>query len=486
MRTFSRRPQSRALAVAAVAITWIAVATAAFAQQPLTPLHSFNGTDGFGPISGVVRGADGALYGTTSRGGSAGLGTVFRLDPATQEVTTLHEFTGADGSLPYSTLAFGIDGLLYGSTYAGGAADLGTLFRIGPDGQGFASLHSFDGTDGSKPDDLRLTQADDGAFYGATSEGGPGGGGTLFRFDDVEGVTTVHSFAGTGVGAGLVAGSDGNWYGTTYTSGAYGLGTVFRFDPITFELATLHEFSGADGANPVPGALIQGSDGNLYGTTQLGSYGKVYKLDPVTLELTTLHTFSAINDGRMPLGGVTEGADGYLYGTTVLGGQGYGMVYRVLPSSLAYEIVVPFSGPNGRSPSGSLLNTGDGALYGVTRLGGAFNAGTVYRVSFDTTAPTITDIAARPLLLRPSNNRMVPVTLTVAAADAEDPAPRCKIIGVTCNQPATQDWVITGDLTVDLRAQRSGRLPRIYTLTVGCTDASGNSSTGRVRVFVAR
>lgn len=144
---------------------------------------------------------------------------------------------------------------------------------------------------------------------------------------------------------------------------------------------------------------MQGSDGNLYGTTQLGGYGTVFKLNPTTLALTTLHTFSATNDGRWPLGGVTEGSDGYLYGTTVLGGQGYGTVYRVHPTTRAYNIVVRFSGPTGRSPSGNLLRASDGHLYGVTRVGGNFNGGTIFRLSLDATPPTSPlTIALSPLV----------------------------------------------------------------------------------------
>lgn len=230
---------------------------------------------------------------------------------------------------------------------------------------------------------------------------------------------------------------------------------------------------------------MQGGDGNLYGTTQLGGNGKVYKLNPTTLVYTTLHTFSGITDGRFPLGGVTEGGDGYLYGTTVLGGQGYGTIYRVHPTTLAYNIVVPFSGANGRSPSGNLYRASDGALYGVTRLGGAFNGGTLFRLSVsDTAPPTITSIAAVPNVLWPPNGKMIPVTVIVAVNDAVDPAPQCAIVGVASNQPASGDWTITGDLTLNLRARRSGSGDRIYTMTIECTDAASNSATGSVGVSV--
>lgn len=486
------RPHGRVLCAVGAGIAFLVFRPAAFAQPQFVSLHSFNGTDGFGPMAGVVAGPDGALYGTTSQGGSAGLGTVFRIDPATLSVTILHDFSGADGSILYSGLTFASDGFLYGSTNTGGLADLGTLFRVGPDGQNFASLYSFTGIDGAKPDDLSLIQAGNGIFYGATSEGGPDGGGTLFEFDAPnQGLTTFYSFlpsGGGGVDAGLVAGQDGYWYGTTYAGGANGMGSVFRVDPGTLALTTLHDFTGADGANPVPGALGQGSDGNLYGTTQLGGgYGTVYKLNPNTAAFTTLHSFSGGNlEGRFPLGGVTQAGDGYLYGTTVLGGQGYGTAYRVHPVTLDYNIVAWFGGSNGRSPSGNLLQVNDGSLYGVTRLGGAFNAGTVFWLSFDNVAPQITSITASPSALQPPNGKIVHVTLTVAATDAVDPAPHSRIVGVSCNQPAAGDWAITGDLTVDLRARRTGGAARIYTITVECTDASGNSATGSIDIAVRK
>ncbi len=507
MNTFSQKLRHKVLAVVVALIAWAAIQPAAFAQLQLPPMpqftliHSFNGGDGSGPMAGVIQGADGALYGTTSSGGGGltmGLGTVFRLDRTTPGLTTLHTFGFGDGLVLYSGVALGRDGMLYGSTYNGngngGFTDFGTLFRVAPNGQNFATLYSFSGgADGANPDDLKLTLLSDGLFYGTTSTGGANGGGTIFRLDPATlTLTTLYSFsAAAGVDAGLMLGRDGNLYGTTYTGGANGGGSVFRFDPNTSTLTSLHDFTGPDGQNPVPGALMQGSDMNLYGTTQLGGYGTVYRLNPNSGAFTTLHMFSGgVLEGRMPLGGVTEAADGYLYGTTVLGGQGYGTVYRVHPTTGAYNIVVQFGNSNGRSPSGNLLSADDGSLYGVTRLGGAFNGGTVYRLSFapppDTTPPVITSITANPNVLRRDNRKMVPVTLTVVATDAVDPAPKCKITGVTSNQSIIGDWLITGDLTVNLRAEHSGRVARVYTIAVQCTDASGNAATGAVGVTVPK
>lgn len=480
--------------------------TAAFAQTPppipqFATLNSFTGGNGFRPMSGLIQGADGALYGTTQSGGGGllmGLGTTYRFDRVTHGVTAVHTFFGG-GYGPYGGVTLAADGLLYGSTYNGSAigGDFGTLYRVAPNGQSFATLYSFSGgADGASPRDFKLTQASDGLLYGTTSKGGANGGGTLFRLDPATlTLTTLHAFnAPTAVasnqGPGLVAGRDGYLYGTTFDGGANGFGSVFRFDPRTAEVTTLHEFVGTDGWFPVAGGLMQAADGHLYGTTS--GVGSVYKLNPVTLAFTTLHMFVGATEGRSPRGGVTEGADGYLYGTAEIGGTGFGTIYRLHPGTLAYETVFAFSGTNGQSPVGNLLRTDDGTLYGVTQLGGPSNGGTLFSLTFpaapppDTTPPVIASLIATPNVLKPASGKMIPVAVTVAVKDAVDPAPQCKITGVTSNQAISGDWLITGDMSVKLRARQSGRVARLYTIAVQCKDVAGNAASATVGVTVPR
>jgi uncharacterized repeat protein (TIGR03803 family) len=194
------------------------------------------------------------------------------------------------GYAPYGGVALASDGLLYGATISGSTSfgDFGTLYRVAPNGQSFATLYSFSGgADGAAPRDFKLTQASDGLLYGTTSKGGANGGGTLFRLDPATlMLTTLHAFNAPAAvefnqGPGLVAGRDGFLYGTTFDGGANGFGSVFRFDPRTAAMTTLHDFAGPDGWFPVPGALMQGTDANFYGTT--GGVGSVYKLNPATL-----------------------------------------------------------------------------------------------------------------------------------------------------------------------------------------------------------
>ena len=153
-------------------------------------------------------------------------------------------------------------------------------------------------------------------------------------------LTTLHSFNG-GDGrspeATLVQGSDGNFYGTTPLGGAHAKGTVFKIDS-TGSLTTLHSFSGSptEGANPVAG-LVQGSDGNFYGTTALGGThfrGTTFNID-ATGSLTTLHSFSGSpGEGAVPFAGLVQGADGNFYGTTALGGaNSEGTVFKLSSSS---------------------------------------------------------------------------------------------------------------------------------------------------------
>ncbi len=236
---------------------------------------------------------------------------------------TLHSFTGPDGASPHSTLIFGADGNLYGTTPKGGGTDSGTAFRITPSGA-FTRLHDFADGGGKSPSELVL--ASDGAFYGTASEGGAHDGGTIFRIGTDEVFSTVHDFDGAVEGTAPLGGlleADGHLWGTTSLGGTAGLGTVFRLDlPAT--VVTVHEFQGTDGATPAA-ALIRALDGLLYGTTRAGgalNAGTVSASDELGT-LTTLKSFDA-SSGDTPVAPLFEASDGKFYGTTSSGGPGGG------------------------------------------------------------------------------------------------------------------------------------------------------------------
>jgi uncharacterized repeat protein (TIGR03803 family) len=317
--------------------------------QTFATLHSFGGADGGNP-GGLVQATDGNFYGTTELGGANfcilnglftnGCGTIFKITP-TGTLTTLYSFCAEsgcmDGSMPYGTLVQGADGDFYGTTLEGGANGIsedgyGTVFKIAPSGR-LTTLHSFNGADGWNPW-AGLVQATNGDLYGTTSAGGAHDGGAVFKVTPNGALTTIHSFcaqgkctAGYNPIAPLLQGSDGDLYGTTSFGGVNDDGAIFKIT-LNGTLTTLYAFcaqSGCtDGAVPYAG-LAQATDGNLYGTTSVGgAYGNgtVFK---ITLggTLTTLYNFCALSgctDGASPHAGLVQATNGDFYGTTANGG----------------------------------------------------------------------------------------------------------------------------------------------------------------------
>jgi len=325
-------------------------------MRGLVTLHTFTGPDGSGPVAGLVQASDGNFYSTTYLGGAAGYGTVFRITPL-GVVTVLHSFCQtdcADGANPIAGLTQGIDGELYGTTYGGGANGQGTIFKITRNGQ-LTTLHSFDGIDGTNPEG-GLLQGTDGHFYGTTYSGANQnclamGCGTIFRITSNGALTTLHNFCphsfcsdgGNPIGT-LIEGADGRFYGTASAGGdSYycggGCGTIFNITP-EGEFNTMYLFCSkygcADGSYP-SGGLVQGTDGNFYGTTLIGgsgancfdSYGQgcgtVFEITPVG-QLTTLHSFD-FSDAGSPWAGLIQDTNGNFYGTSTGGSEGLGTVF---------------------------------------------------------------------------------------------------------------------------------------------------------------
>ena len=327
------------LAIVAAIITIGCITVSA---QTVTTLHSFNGSDGRSPEATLVQGSDGNFYGATALGGAHAKGTVFRID-STGGLTTLHSFSGfpGDGAVPVGGLVQGADGNFYGTTASGGAFFQGTIFRMNSSGA-ITLLHSFNSFlgEGAVPV-AGLMQGSDDNFYGTTAFGGEHFRGTVFKIDATGTFTTLHSFSGSpseGANpvAALVEGSDGNFYGTAPSGGEHFQGTVFRITPAG-ALTVLHSFSGYPGEGAVPfAALVQGSDGDFYGTTAVGGAhfkGTVFKIDAAG-SLTTLHSFSGSpGEGANPVARLVQGSDGNFYGTTALGGTHVrGTVFNIDPT----------------------------------------------------------------------------------------------------------------------------------------------------------
>jgi uncharacterized repeat protein (TIGR03803 family) len=294
----------------------------------LNVLYNFTGSnDGAIPNASLVQGTDGNFYGTAEDGGGGGVGNVFKMTPA-GVFTTLVSFDLTTAGYPGAGLVQGIDGNFYGTASSGGSDFDGAVFRMTPAGA-LSILVSFTGANGQEPF-AGLVQGIDGNFYGTTGGGGSSSNGTVFELTPAGAFATLASFNGTNGEdpfATLVQGSDGNFYGSTGFGGntyvspsTPGDGTVFKITPAG-TLTTLVSFTGANGQEPV-GSLVQGTDGNFYGTTQFGGSsndGTVFKMTPAGT-LTTLVTFTGAN-GQWPRAGLVQGSDGNFYGTTDSGGE---------------------------------------------------------------------------------------------------------------------------------------------------------------------
>jgi uncharacterized repeat protein (TIGR03803 family) len=353
----------------------------------LTTLYSFtNGLDGAlvaGPRPRLCQGRDGNLYGTTYYGGSYVAGNIFRITTA-GVLTVLYSFTnGADGACPCGGVAQGADGNFYGTTGGtdghGPHPSWGGVFKITPSGA-LTALYTFtNGVDGATPTSA-LAQGRDGNFYGTTDNGGTKGDGAIFRITPSGALTPLYSFTngvdGATPTAGLVQASDGNFYGTTYSGGAKNLGSVFKITP-EGKLTSLYSFTnGMDCAGPFAG-VVQATDGDFYGITRFGGVQQAGGIFQISSNgaFTPLYTFTNGADGERPYGGLVQGSDGNLYGTTEFGGLagvGAGTFFRfnpmdspvsatLLPATLALDPVpsnnVPIAGDAGTNAFSPISTT---------------------------------------------------------------------------------------------------------------------------------
>lgn len=391
------------------------------AQTPapsLTTLHSFGGgADGATPYNEtLVIGFGGELYGTTASGGSSNEGAVFELIPPTTRGgswtnVVIHSFNGSDGDNPQSGVVMGPGGVLYGTTDGGGSLNFGVVFSLTPpkcrgDSWSEVTLYSFTGTtDGAHPRQLVVGQR---TLYGVTDGYGafPAGSGTVFSLsqprDPWEPWTenTLYAFTGGSDGGipygALAIGRGGVLYGTTFYGGVFGGGTVFALTPPcslggSWTETTLYSFAGgSDGYFPYVGVTI-GKDGVLYGATQYGGdsfSGVVFSLTPPgphggAWTETVIYSFSGGSDGGNPVGAIAIGPKGVLFSTAANGGAFYyGTVFALTPPESAggawtETVIHSFDGSDGAGPVGGLAMAGQ-LLYGSTPGGGASNDGTVF------------------------------------------------------------------------------------------------------------
>jgi uncharacterized repeat protein (TIGR03803 family) len=404
-----------------------------------TLLHSFAGTDGSNPASGVIQARDGYLYGTTSAGGPlyGDDGVVYKLATDGTHFQVIRVFSNANNApaAPWAGLVQGKspDDMLYGTTRVGGATAScnGCLYAISTDGTTFSILNSYDYPEGITPI-TGLIQGSDGRLYGTTTLGGPHNyNGSVYAVTTAGALDTLFSFGpsltsgqnpipyyGDPYG-GVIQGSDGRLHGSLQTSRAnenenndgyyaplyvhpnlgalFSIGTDGSHPTIDYDFSTkgFH-----DGQTPLYGALARDATGNLYGTTSSGgefydggpyTNGTLWRLAP-NGAYTILHSFcgwqaNGPSDGDYPEWGVALYGN-VLYGTTADGGTnggiaGGGTLFSYDLASRKYTVLYSFGGTNdGNEPSSAPVLIGN-TLYGVTAAGGA-NFGTVYAFTLPT------------------------------------------------------------------------------------------------------
>ena len=177
----------------------------------------------------------------------------------------------------------------------------------------------------------------------------------------------------------LLQGKDGNFYGTAFGGvGNNRYGMVFKVNGAR-KFTILHAFDLTDGGNPYAG-LVLGKDGNFYGTTSNGGsegYGNVFKMTSAGV-LTSLHSFTPGTDGGSPFGSLVQATDGNFYGVGYLGGAtNHGTIFRMTPAG-TFKALYSFDGTKGGSPMVTPLQHTSGILYGDTNTFGAKNEGVFY------------------------------------------------------------------------------------------------------------
>jgi uncharacterized repeat protein (TIGR03803 family) len=389
----------------------------------LRTLHVFDPTEGLNPIGELAQGGDGELYGICSFGvyvvdGTLVAGSGFR--STTNGLITSNWFSQM---LPDGGFTEGPDGNLYGTSLD--LYDGVSSFELTTNGS-VKVLCSFEETEPyssnqpafyAPPPAFGLA----GDLFGVTSWGGLSNSGVVYRIDSNGVFATLYSFTGGRDGANpqtaLTSDGSGSFYGTTSQGGVSNQGTIFRITA-DGDFESLYSFTGrSDGGNPAS-ELLYTASGLLYGTTPsggVGGFGTVFEIDANGV-LTTLYSFAGHSDGEYPVGKLVQGLDGNLYGTTKQGGDSRGgTIYRITtggmlttlygfhgvdafpaipnPSPIPLHSYLPSGGNDGSSPSGVLQGT-DGSLYGTTIVGGYSNYGTIFRLDINP-APTVDLVAGR-------------------------------------------------------------------------------------------
>lgn len=398
------------------------------------------------PICGLLQASNGLLYGFASVGGANGFGTIFSFNLTGSAYTKLYDFATATGRSPLAEFVQPSNGILYAAASAGGASNGGVIFSWNIGTSTYTDLVDLDNQTGYSPFS-RMTVASNGLLYGTTDAGGTGDAGVLYSFNTTTNAySTVYAMASGGFAdtwGGVIEDPAGTLLCMTSTGGTGGQGALFRYVLATSTATELVAFSYSNGANP-RGRLCKASNGLFYGLTSSGgssSGGVLFSFDPNSNTFTLRQTFNSTL-GTVPLGtlvevsgklygvcssgGITDGgtifeytiasntlvnkvdlsltaagtipqnglfkaSNGKLYGnTSAAGANGLGTFFEYTPGSTTVTKRKDFSVADGSQPLGDVVQANNGLLYGTTSLNGSNGKGTIF--SFNTTSNTFTTL----------------------------------------------------------------------------------------------
>ncbi len=356
-------------------------------QKNSEVLHSFSGEDGDTP-KGTLTLVNNILYGYTSKGGKHNKGVIFKVDNSGSDFNVLYHFEEGDsngtGNEPHHDAMLYYNNALYGVTVYGGINNYGVIFKINPDGSGYAPLHVFKGgtDDGAQPHSGVLQI--DNVFYGLTAEGGKEGKGVIYKINpdgtDFKVLYSFHKSTGHNPHCRLTLGSDGKTlYGMTKTGGPGGLGLVFGYNISDTAYKTVHTFTkGKDNGNTAEHGFLTLSGDRLFGMTHYGGQhdkGTVFSVNQDSSDFKIIHSFDdGSDDGYSPYGSLIL-HNGYLFGTTQEGGKNKrGTIFRISTDGKKYETLLSFDKPTtGEYPIDNVtINDSGSELYCFGQEGGKY------------------------------------------------------------------------------------------------------------------
>ncbi len=358
----------------------------------------FNGVNGEGPYSSLVKKPNGYVYGTTRGGGNNNAGVLFEYQPLSNALSVKVYFDGTNkGRSPYSRLLVANNGKLYGLTSTGGVNNQGVLFEYNTTTNTYTKVVDFNEISKGKWPFGSLAEGTNGKLYGMTSGGGTNGCGVLFEYNIATNVFAKKIDFVDSLGkepwSTLTLAYNGKFYGTT-RYGGIGKGVLFEYDYINNNYDKKLSFSTSPGGSDPIGGLLYTSTARIFGmTSKGGNYGGgvLFEVDIPSNTFIKKYDLYSSRDGSGAVGNLIEATNAKLYGVTKYGGQyscGTIIEYNIALDTLIN--IHSFDYTNGSAPEGSLIEASNGKLYGMTRRGGLYNQGTIYE--FDLSNSTFTSL----------------------------------------------------------------------------------------------